>query len=244
MDQHEPRHDRRDTLMRIGMVCEAEGDHRTATTLASRALNRSITTTCINPAVDRDSQYSCWSKLDTHPATWPRHHLHGRWGTPGPCHGYTTAARKAIVLFAGKADALILMVDGDDEGPDRLAAMERARSTATTISPERIVLAVPIPEREAWHIAGFVPSDTTENGRLQQVAKDLGGDPRTQTDTLRHGRDTAKRNAKRILAVLCDNDVDRAHACVADTPLASLREFGQENGLADFLRQVETRLSS
>lgn len=228
--------------MRIGMVCEAPADHRTATTLASRVLGRTVETTSIDPAFDLEPGFSRWTKLDRHPQRWPRYHLNGRRGSGEPVHGQTLVARKALLLFTGKADVVVLMVDGDREGSARHAAMERARTESTTIPPERIVVAVPMPEREAWHISGFEPKDAAEQSRLAQTRTDLGKDPRTSSHELKHGRDEAKSNAKRVLAELTKDDADRVHACISETPLEVLRQRGRENGLVDFLDQVQARL--
>lgn len=136
------------------------------------------------------------------------------------------------------------MVDGDNEGPARRAAMERARKESTTIPPERIVVAVPMPEREAWHISGFESKDAAEQSRLAQTRTDLGKDPRTSSHELKHGRDEAKNNAKRVLTVLTEDDAAREHACIFETPLEVLRQRGRENGLVDFLDQVQSRLGT
>ena len=230
--------------MRIGMVCEGASDHRTATTLASRVLGRPVETTAIDPSIDQDPGFSRWTKLDRHPQRWPRYHLNGRRGSGEPVHGQTLVARKALLLFTGKAEAVVLMADGDREGPARRAAMERARIESTTIPPERIVVAVPMPEREAWHLAGFEPQDEAERDRLAQLRTELGKDPRTHSHDLKHGRDEAKSNSKRILRALTEGDDDREHGCVAETPIDVLRSRGGENGLRDFLDQALSRLEA
>ena len=225
--------------MRIGMVCEAPADHRTATTLAGRVLGHSVETTCINPTIDMDQAFTRWKNLDRHQHDWPRRRVHGFQGNSAPLHGQTLAARKAIMLFAGKVDALILMQDGDDETNARRTAMERARTDPRTPSPDRIVVAVPSPEREAWHIVGFDPKDDDERRKLAAARRELGFDPRTRSEELSHGKDTAKRNAKRVLDLLTDRDPARTHACITDAPLETLRSRGQENGLAAFLGDIE-----
>lgn len=222
-------------MMRIGMVCEAASDHRTATTLAARVLERPVETTCINPVVDQVPTFSKWTNLNRHEQTWPRHHLNGRRGDQTPVHGQTVAARKALLLFYGKVDAVILMVDGDNEADTRRDALERARRESALIPSERIVVAVPQPEQEAWYIAAFEPKDAEEQERLTELRAELGKDPRTASHTLKHGQDIAKRNAKRVLDKLTNDDSDRAHEALQSTGEHILRERGQENGLTHFL---------
>ena len=210
-------------------MCEAAADHRTATALAERVLGHPVETTGIDPTLDTDHRFTAWKGLDAHRGNWPSTRLHGK------MPAFTKAAKKALLLFPSKIKAVILMIDGDDDAPGRGEALERARTESTTIPPERIVVAVPQPEREAWHIAAFEPNNADEQQRLEQVRSKLGCDPRANSHTLKHGRDTAKRNAKRVLEELTDRDSDRAHEVLQSTGEHILRERGQENGLTHFL---------
>ncbi len=47
-------------MTRIGMVCEAPSDQRTATTLASRVLDQTVETVCIDATVDAEPTFSRW----------------------------------------------------------------------------------------------------------------------------------------------------------------------------------------
>ena len=222
-------------MIQIGMVCEAPSDHKTAITIAELVLGRVIDTRCLDEAIDNEPKFTRWTKLDRHQKKWPRHHLNGWRGNDKPLHGQTLAARKALWLFFGKAEAVILMVDGDAEGRERLDALERARQDSTMITPDLVIVAVPQPEREAWHIAGFEPVDNHEHDRLKELTKELGSDPRTNSHTLKHGRDNAKRNAKRILDILTDNDHEREQECLSHSSVQTLCERGGKNGLVEFV---------
>lgn len=148
------------------------------------------------------------------------------------------AARKALLLFLelGMPDIVVLVRDADDK-PERRQGLAQARSG--TPQPERVVIGVAHPEREAWVLAGFVPCDPREHDACASERQRLGFDPAQHPHEL---RGDGKRCAKTALANLLGTDRDREHRCLTEPPLSELRRRGQQTGLAAFLDEVEERI--
>lgn len=100
-------------------------------------------------------------------------------------------------------------------------------------------------EREAWVLAGFEPADHGEQERLADERKRLGFNPCEKSQELTACKDPhATRSAKRALNSLTGGDVERERECWSKTSLHQLRQRGADNGLADYLNEVETRLAA
>jgi hypothetical protein len=68
-------------------------------------------------------------------------------------------------------------------------------------------------------------------------------DPRLRSHELTDGKNNQGRtSAKRVCEVLTANNLDRQRECWQKTELKTLRERGQENGLTEYLAEVEERL--
>jgi hypothetical protein len=220
-------------VLEVVVFVEAEADFRTVTTLIDRVLAEA------RPA-DVPDALRRWCGLDASrpfvrwtdvAAAWPAGRpLHG--GGAGSEH---LAARKALLLAGAPARAVVLVRDADRLG--RRPAFERARRER----PDLIaVVGVPEPEREAWHLAGFVPGTPDEAKRLRVLQVELGADPTAASHALGRG---GRKTARRVLEALA-RDPRREARCVAETPLARLREAGALNGLAAFLDDVAAHLAS
>jgi hypothetical protein len=146
--------------------------------------------------------------------------------------------RRALLLFAKleMPDLVVLVHDADDK-PERRVGFEQARSG--TPMPERIVIGIANPEREAWVIAGFVPCDEQEQGALASERQRLGFDPTLHPHEL---RGNGKRSSKTALANLMGDDDQREHRCLTEPPLAHLRQRGEHTGLASFLDEIHERV--
>lgn len=139
-------------------------------------------------------------------------------------------------------DAVILLRDSDGEW-ERLKGLEQARTDRGW--PFRVVLGMAHPKRESWVLAGYVPSDESEQERLENLKKSMGFDPIREAHTLKSNRRNspdAKRDAKDILAQLTLENEEREASCWQKTPLAHLREHGVQVGLTTFLEEVEAEL--
>lgn len=136
-------------------------------------------------------------------------------------------------------DGVILVRDLDRK--PRRRAFEDAR--ASTTGQLAIALALPDPEREAWHIVGFDPADADDKARLTAETQRLGKDPRRTAHTLAPGKDDEARGTKRVLDALTGGDPHREARCLNDLPLDQLAQRGEAVGLTAFLDEVRERLA-
>lgn len=237
---------------RFAVVYEAAADFRTATELADRVLVE-----VTDDWLDEDQLPYQREWIGTvpveHGLTWknikqlaaaarirPHHgHFNGEPGFPD-----AAAARRAIdylIETQPQLDAIVLIRDRDDQ-PDRRKGLEQARSQDASGVP--IVIGLAVVEREAWAVCGFDPQDEAETTLLEEERTRLGFPPHLESHELTAGKDdTATRSPKRVLQVLSGGDFDRERRCWAETPLDRLRERGGENGLADYLKEVQDRLA-
>src|SRR5205807_2343362 len=108
-----------------------------------------------------------------------------------------------------------------------------------------IVVGLAVVERECWVLSGFDPVDNAETERLNAERQALGFDPRLRSDQLTACKnDRAQRSPKRVLRELSGGDLDRERRCWRETSLATLRERGAENGLTQYLQEVQDKLAS
>lgn len=234
--------------MRLIVVCEAPADFELASCLILRSLRHH------GPAWFKDlpqivifsgwtgsgqSDYALWKDIGTRYTESGGRPLLGR--RRGP---YSIPATKAVILAGKEMDleALVLMVDLDREA-ERRDAMDGVRQEASG-SKFEILLATPDPEREAWVLHGFEPANGREEKRLAKVQQDLGFDPRLQPHRLRDDarRVETRRDIKKVLDELVDDDRDREPQCWEMAPLDLLEERGGKTFLADFLVEIRERL--
>ena len=230
------------------VVCEADGDRRTACGLADRVLCREVE--WIEP--ESLSSYRSWRGLDegsTHlkwsdaSTLFRRSGLkaHGHFdGLPGAPDAL--AARRALLLLHKVGfvpDAVFLIRDSDGD-LDRLAGLEQAR--ADWKEPVPIVLGLAHPKREAWVLAGFEPQDESEQDRLKDARQSLGFDPRLQAHRLDASEPGALHDVKRVAAELIGGLAEREESCWMECDLETLLERGGENGLAAYVREIRERL--
>ncbi len=164
---------------------------------------------------------------------------HGHFGDQ-PGEPDAKMARRAIVLVRkvlGDVNAIVLVRDLDDQ-PNREIGLKQAATHSGGGVP--IVIGAANAERESWVLAGFIPATEAEENALQQARQDLGFNPVEEPQRLTAVKnDQAKRSPKRILNLLVAGDRERESACWRDTPLDRLRERGGENGLRQYLLEVE-----
>ena len=231
----------------LAVVCEGPADERTGCGLAERVFCDKVT------SVAPQSFKDCWRGVDTvrKCVFWrelkgiarlkgirlPHGHFEGE-----PAKSDAAAARRALrVLMAADAppQAVVLLRDEDRDG-QRRQGLEQARREARLAVA--VVVGVANPMRESWVLAGFDPQNDGEQSRLKSLCRELGLDPREKSHLLRARHDADKNSPKRVLRVLTDGYLGREESCWQDTALDTLRRRGKENGLADYLNEVENDL--
>jgi hypothetical protein len=241
--------------LKFVMVSEAEEDFETGMALADQVI--------LDPVpVQRDpihwieeetiDHYREWiTSHDGHLLTWTsialianrlRIKAYGHFeGEPALIYG--RAARNAIRVVKAcfdPLDALVLICDTDDQ-PERRDGLRQAREAENTEFP--VVIGCAIIERECWILSGFEPGTEQERELLDQERQNLGFDPRLKSHELTDGKnDQGRKSAKRVCEVLTANNLDRQRECWRKTELKTLRERGQENGLTEYLAEIEERL--
>lgn len=165
---------------------------------------------------------------------------HGHFGgEPGATDAMMV--RNLLALFADEDEppGVVVVARDTDEELDRIEGFRQA--VRDTGWPFVAVSAHAHPEREAWLLAAFEPSDTRERSALDALRQELGFDPTVRPHELRSGRETAKRDAKRILSRLCSQEEAARRLIGAD--LGRLRARGQTCGLGPFLDELQTAVA-
>jgi hypothetical protein len=147
--------------------------------------------------------------------------------------------RNIFALFADEDEppSIVVISQDTDEDRERLLGFQQAASDRTW--GFAAVHAAAHPEHEGWLLAAFVPQNDRESASLEDLKRELGFDPTADADDLKAGVETAKRNAKRILAMV--TTVEEGRERLLATPIRVLEERGQPSGLSAFLndfRQV------
>lgn len=176
-----------------------------------------------------------------------RGHFDGRPGDAG-----SAMARKAFLIAEAlnrhspddPIDAVVLVLDTDDERVERPRGVNAARDEALGWEMFEIICGFPDPEREAWVLAGFDPCHPAEQQRLDELHRELGFSPVLHADRLRDKTRGALRDIKRVLAVLTGDDAEREERCWTELPLTTLHERGIDTGLSAFLTELQAVLPS
>ncbi|MCB9703512.1 MAG: hypothetical protein H6711_16585 [Myxococcales bacterium] len=137
------------------------------------------------------------------------------------------------------ADHALLIARDLDGDPRRLKGMRQA--SAERPWPFRIILAWSEPESESWYVAGFTPTNASEDERLRALTAEIGFDPTTAPHRLLSTAKGSPKDTKRVLERLCGADLDRQRECL-EVPLDRLAERGREAGIADFLGEVRSQI--
>ncbi|HCS52254.1 hypothetical protein [Rubinisphaera sp.] len=231
----------------IAIVCEAPADFLISSELADRVVLNEVEWLEIGLL---DSQRTWIRESNGTELLW-KHikslarplgiKIHGHFGGE-PGQPDASIARRAILLLRRlfDPDAIMLIRDADNQA-ERLKGLNQARDHFG--DEPKIVIGVADPEREAWVIAGFDPSDETEQKLLESERQNLGFDPRTRSHELTATNDDqAKKSPKRVLKVLTCDSVERENPCWQETELTTLESNGRSNGLCPFLAEVKQHL--
>lgn len=140
----------------------------------------------------------------------------------------------------GGIDVLMLVWDMDKQGASRQAGLAQA---ADHVPPGMgFVVGCPDPIRETWVVAGFDAETDRDRATLEELRQELGFWPHEEPHRLRAQSSGAKRDAKRVVAALALDDMERERACLrigTDERRAVLATRGEHCGLAKFLNDVE-----
>jgi hypothetical protein len=243
--------------VRLLVFCEATGDFRTVAGLVDRVIREE------GPVWVREhlefrplDDLRQWIGEGGERSFFDVHHVYRHAAGRGirlpharfegrPAGGHYLTARTAFLVArheakqSGPLDAVLFVVDADDQGPARRESLEQARALALREERFRVVIGCPDLEREAWVLAGFEPENAAERERLDGERSDLGFCPREEAHRLRDHSDHGKRSPKRVLAALTSADSEREERCWTDAPLERLRARGTGSGLRTFLDEVQ-----
>lgn len=236
----------------IAVACEADADFRAASVLIDRLLRDQ------HPWIEEhlDTQRSFVAAVPNHPWTRlqnahelarvrglrPRKgHFNGQPGEPD-----ALLARSAILLLSSirpRPHVLVIVRDVDNH-PRRVIGWQQAQVEYHGEPP--LITGLAIIKRENWILAGYIPDDETERGRLLSETTNLGFDPTESPHEAHAHEETARRSPKRILASLISLDgeakVHREIRCLQEPDLLVLHERGQQVGLAQFLSDLRNLL--
>jgi hypothetical protein len=230
------------------VIYEASADFQLATELADRVLRANIRWLETSEALDSNRTW-VGGPSDSQPLKWASIkrlardadiRVHGHFND-APGAPDSKAARRAIAYVLNTFDnvtAILLVRDLDDQ-PERQTGLNQARDQCNNI---RIIIGVADIERESWVLSGFRPSNDSEQALLTSARQELGFDPTSRPHQLRARNDTAIRSPKQVLRMLTRGNEEREQRCWIDTPLEVLRQNGQNNGLACFMREIEEGL--
>lgn len=226
--------------LRVAVISEAQADQRNACLLADRVALASIA--WLEPDLLDAVREWCGAIPATPFLKWTAVRgeadqrgikAHGHFSSE-PAEPDAHAARRALLVarsYEPGVSAVLLIRDSDDD-ERRLAGLRQARDKSKECPwPFVVVIGVPHTKRECWLLAAHCPQGDDESKEHVAVCKELGFDPCLCSDRL-------KKNAKRVKDTHCPDDGERG---LNETALNVLKERGRENGLADYLGELETR---
>jgi len=235
----------------FALICESPADFRTATVLAERAICEHV------DWVDADLLAGCplwhefepgrpfilWTEVPhlADQASVPK--VRGKFGESSAEPDARTALRALRLLNKLRGDSLdgVLLIRDDDADPRHRTGLEQARGGKHTFRGQ-IVIGLAHCMRECWVLTGFDPANPEEIALLDKIRSDLGFDPRTRSEDLTASDKADKKSPKRVLDHLTGKNLDRESSCWLHASLNLMRERSRQNGLAEFLDEVEARL--
>jgi hypothetical protein len=253
------------TVARWMLFCEAAEDHRTIEALVD-ALLRLWGDEWVSDVLDTQPESvrcwwchegdRCWYDLHKVYALADdlevqRHYGHFA-GEPANAWAVTLDTVFRIVRKvhskhppAERPTAVIVVWDADKEPGYRLDGIEKAMKHAVDVPAGVVrVVALAVPEREAWVLAGFDPVDDGERVRLAAWRQQLGYAPHENAHRLSAGSGAAKDDSKAVLGDLCPT-AERQRACLAipdHERRGVLLARGLFSGLKGWIESVEELL--
>lgn len=170
--------------------------------------------------------------------------IRGRFDGANELPDFKAALRAIYVVreLFDDAAAIILMRDSDKQVLRReglIRARTRFEESGNTCT---VIIGLAVTKRECWILSGFEPCSDKERAALAELTRELGTNPVLANENLTAQGDRDRRNAKRVLSILTDEDQHREIKCWQETSLELLRQRGTDNGLADYLHEVHNRL--
>lgn len=142
--------------------------------------------------------------------------------------------KHAVQCLMNDVECLVVVRDSDGRAAARRDALVEAMKHPQFPSGVTVVVGTPDYEIEAWVLAGYVP-EPNEQQLVDQERTSLSFDPLTESHRLAAKNDHELKSAKRCLHALSNGDRRREERCWLETPIATLKERGMANGLAEFL---------
>lgn len=253
-------------MTRIVLVCEGSSDPPLVCDLSDRVLKDAVGWLRDHDELDELRSYR---GLDENQPYLPwievkerfeksRLRLGRRFGNEVPLPDQVTT-RKLLLLIAahhqaskgeGGVNGVLIFRDADHQ-PERRRGIEAARdefvrsheaSESLHAWRQHIAIAVAEPMNEAWVIAGFEPTEDSEQTAFAAAREELGFAPNASPEALDAREHGAKRSAKRVLDQLCPHPERRARYW-RETPLDTLRQRGERCGLSQFFDEVREKLA-
>lgn len=244
----------------ICIVYEDHADAEIATYLADRVIAKSMPWLDVDPNDDLQADDSPlnslrewireykgrrlkWSEMDDLAAEIGLPKLRGFFdGQKGLADA--RSARRALrimtQLFGNKGAGVLLRDSDQDES--RRAGLEQARLEHSR-QPDAfpVVIGVAKAKRECWVLSGFIAKTQAEETILKTERQKLGFNPLTRSEelTAKHDPDHDLRSAKRVLRQFTDTNREREKECWTKTPMNHLRGCGANNGLNEYLDEIE-----
>jgi hypothetical protein len=151
----------------------------------------------------------------------------------------TASMRKLFLVVQKTAAPDVLIVARDVDGTDRREGFERARRSGEWSFA--IVGALAQPEVEAWLICAWSPHDEQGRGCLAELRQEFGFDPVAESHRLT-STSTSRKDAKNIRGRFDAVGPDTASVFEA-SDVSTLRQRGEQNGLASFLRELDEKVA-
>ncbi|MDB6170824.1 MAG: hypothetical protein JWL59_135 [Chthoniobacteraceae bacterium] len=237
--------------LRITVIAEAAADFQHVTELIDRSVREQAPDWWDGEQIDEAREY-CGIQPETEFTRWRdlRHLSAGRgmlrnggildMNQPQRLGFDYASGRKALILCANaqpRPDVVLLVRDMDQQPKERKQSLGAARDDIPAAAM-RVLLALPSAKREAWALAGWEPGSDLEHAAFAAVRMGLAFNPcehSQQLDAMEHG---AVRDAKRVLGILTGEDPEREAKCWRETAWETLEARGSQNGLADFLNEL------
>ncbi len=249
---------------RIAVVCEGPSDFPVARALIDQTLLRCAELHWIHDDADlgvhvaygglvKNEPFIKWTNIDADSTKDYRRSLRSVFKEQWPEHDIAVRVQRVLFEFlrrssdAGEAPPYIVIVkdtDNDQARADQLRAVRALLEAKKLLA----VLGVQHTELECWLLCGFDPETDAERQRLTEVCRGefppgVGFNPCEKSHQLTATKkDQDKLSPKRVLNHLTNGDPTRAITGLHRDRHAVLKARGTENGLAEFLRDIEQRL--
>lgn len=151
----------------------------------------------------------------------------------------TASMRKLFLVVQKTAAPDMLIVARDVDGRDRREGFEKARRSGEWSFA--IVGALAQPEVEAWLICAWSANDERQRACLAELCQELGFDPVAESHRLT-STSLSHKDAKNILRRL-DAVGPGTESVFNASDLPTLRQRGEQNGLASYLRELDEKVA-